>query len=480
MTTSQTPPPYRSTALLIIVIVVMTLSVPLALMAQPASGDLVAAETASGPELVIYASQTDSPAPFVPPPASLDLYYARQQESVPETAVATAAGNITVVYPATCSDSYGNSATNNFPTSAKAAFQYAVDIWNSLLLSSAPIQIEACWWPFDSFPQYPSNILGGASADSLYANFNCPSIIGNTFYTTAQVLLCGGNVNPGYDIHAKFNTTASWYLGTDGNTPFDQYDFASVVLHEIGHGLGFSGSMNSDGTNGYWGYATNLGAVYPVIYDHFTELGSGTTLLSYSFGPSLHTALTSDDVYFDGTNTNAANGGSRVKLFAPSTWLPGSSYAHVDTVYDNTSNALMTYSISNGEAQHSPGPITLGIFKDMATPIETYPVISGLPALLLYEKNTPPQIAINLESRVSDADTAVTDLTINVTSTDPGVGVTYDPTTFNISISPAAEFVGTTTVTVTVTDTAALSVSDTFDIEILPILSYTYLPVIIK
>ena len=34
-----------------------------------------------------------------------------------------------------------------------------------------------------------------------------------------------------------------WYFGTDGSTPFSQYDFVSVVMHEIAHGLNFAGSM---------------------------------------------------------------------------------------------------------------------------------------------------------------------------------------------------------------------------------------------
>ena len=34
--------------------------------------------------------------------------------------------------------------------------------------------------------------------------------------------------------------------GTDGNTPLGKIDFVTVVLHEIGHGLGFTGSMDVD------------------------------------------------------------------------------------------------------------------------------------------------------------------------------------------------------------------------------------------
>lgn len=37
-----------------------------------------------------------------------------------------------------------------------------------------------------------------------------------------------------------FNSNTNWYYGIDGNPPSTKYDLISTVLHEIGHGLGFS------------------------------------------------------------------------------------------------------------------------------------------------------------------------------------------------------------------------------------------------
>ena len=44
-------------------------------------------------------------------------------------------------------------------------------------------------------------------------------------------------------MYIAFSSTASYYFGTDGNCPADKYDFVQLVMHEIGHGIGFIGSM---------------------------------------------------------------------------------------------------------------------------------------------------------------------------------------------------------------------------------------------
>jgi hypothetical protein len=152
-------------------------------------------------------------------------------------------------------------------------------------------------------------------------------------------------------------------------------------MHEIGHGLGFLGSMqygqsSCGGSNyGCWGWGTS----FPAIYDRYTESQGGTALLSLpNFSSTLGSVLTSS-VYFDGPNANGGNGGGRVPLYAPSTWNPGSSYAHLAQSFDNTPNALMTYSISQGEVQHNPGPVMQGMFTDMGWEVGAPPTATRTP-----------------------------------------------------------------------------------------------------
>jgi hypothetical protein len=50
--------------------------------------------------------------------------------------------------------------------------------------------------------------------------------------------------NTPIEIHIDQDET--WYLKIDGNTPEEQVNLFSVLLHEIGHALGISHSNNQD------------------------------------------------------------------------------------------------------------------------------------------------------------------------------------------------------------------------------------------
>ena len=144
----------------------------------------------------------------------------------------------------------------------------------------------------------------------------------------------------------------------------------SVVLHEIGHGLGFSaGAWISSGQGGI-GYVDDNGENQsPVAFDHFMYNGDGDLLIDTNIfeNPSadLLAEFQSGDIYFNSPLASEANGNEPVELYAPSTWNGGSSISHLAETYNGTENALMTYSIGTGEAIHDPGPITMGMFADL-------------------------------------------------------------------------------------------------------------------
>ncbi len=385
----------------------------------------------------------------IPPPAS----YTQRAVSKVQTAT------IHINYlPNGATDRFGNSCLT-WPAGAVTAFEYAADIWETLINSAVPIEVNACWTDFGD-----PYILGQGGADNYYRNFtNAPQA--NTWYPTALANALAGSRMEGstVDIHVAYGSTFPWYYGTDGNTPSDKVDFASVVLHELCHGLGFAGSMVVSGGVGYWGWAQSS---YPAGYDRFAENGAGQALLSYTNGSTaLAAQLTGDNLYFDGTNANAANGGTRPKLFAPATWMQGSSYSHLDEIYNGTANDLMTYALPNGQSTHAPGPVALGILRDIGWPlasVNTPPTLSGLPDLNL----SPGQSlndAIDLWTYASDAQDADAALSFAIINTPPAsAGVSIDGR--YVDINPTASFTGTVPVEIQVTDTGGLTDTDSFTI----------------
>lgn len=254
--------------------------------------------------------------------------------------------------------------TGSWPLAAKTALQFAADIWETQVASGVTIQVTADW--SDSLPP---GALGGAGPAQYFANFS-GAPVSNTWYPSALAnKLAGADLDTGEpDIAASFSSEIpNWYYGTDGDPGPTQYDFVSVALHELGHGLGFGGSMrygSACGSAGFgcWGWGTS----YPAVYDRFTENSAGSLLITLpNYSVELGNALISGSVYFDGPNARGGNGGVRVPLYAPSPWLAGSSYNHLSEVYNGTVNALMTYSIGQGETQHNPGPVNIGMFLDM-------------------------------------------------------------------------------------------------------------------
>ncbi|HVZ19686.1 MAG TPA: FG-GAP-like repeat-containing protein, partial [Vicinamibacterales bacterium] len=159
---------------------------------------------------------------------------------------------------------------------------------------------------------------------------------------------------------------------TDGAPPGGQYDFESVVLHELGHGLGFLGSAAVSGGNGSIGFGG-----YPITFDRFVVTETGAPLLGFAnpstaLGSQLTQAYNAGNphgpgIYWGGAHGVAGNGGVTARLYTPSTWTPGSSYSHFDenAFPAGNPNSLMTPALSGAEAIHNPGPIMLGMFTDM-------------------------------------------------------------------------------------------------------------------
>ena len=208
---------------------------------------------------------------------------------------AAPSATININYLAAGSTNALGDGCQSWPTAARTAFSYAAGIWATQLSSPVPIVINACWTSLSS------GVLGHSAVTSLHRDFS-GAPVANTWYGVALAnALSGTDLNDsdgedydkdGRDADSEMeiaysNNGIPWYFGADGLTPMGEYDFASVALHEIAHGLDFAGSMRVIAGAGSWGYGTG----YPRVFDRFTRDGSGVSLIDMGVYPNPSMAL---------------------------------------------------------------------------------------------------------------------------------------------------------------------------------------------
>jgi hypothetical protein len=262
----------------------------------------------------------------------------------------------------------------NTPGIYQPAINAAVDVWSQNFASQVPVKIKVLWER-----QSNSGILASAAPGKFHTNFkNIPD--SELWYASALAdSLAGEDIEPTIpEITIRINSTNGpmLYVGTDGKCPSNKYDLVSMILHEMGHGLGFLSNADYDELYGY-------GSIQqPTPFDAYAQLPDGRRLMDLD-SPSIELgkALT-EPLVWSGANAIRANNGIKPLLFTPSPYEGGSSLSHLDeaTFANSARDAVMTPNLKFGEVFHLPGPLLIAMFEDlMAKPPDGIPF--GIPAV---------------------------------------------------------------------------------------------------
>jgi hypothetical protein len=220
------------------------------------------------------------------------------------------------------------------------AFQRAADIWGRFIDSSITIRVGAQFDPLDC--GVAGTTLGQAGPSVFIRNFVGAPRPGTWYPIALANAMFGADLAPATDdIDAQFNSSigttcafpAVWYYGLDADPPDKTIDFVTVVLHELGHGLGFLSTVDLGTGAKFLGfddaYMLNLedhttGLIYPEMTDAERVAASTAT----------------GDLHWVGANVAAAGAGlaagldppsGHVEMFAPDPQDPGSSVSHFST-----------------------------------------------------------------------------------------------------------------------------------------------------
>ncbi|MEL6668255.1 MAG: T9SS type A sorting domain-containing protein [Bacteroidota bacterium] len=258
--------------------------------------------------------------------------------------------------------------TSDVPLEAQQALTFAAEIWGLYLVSSVPVRVEVDWQ--DRMDNRLLASAGPTTVQRAFAGSANPFIWYPVALTEA---ITGQNQNGNApDIRIIVNSTANWYFGIDGQTPFNQIDLVSVTLHELGHGIGFLATTDTISTTQAEYGIQGL----PIIYDSFVEDDNGVAMTNETAYPNPSTNLldliTVEEAFFGGPNTVLAFNGPP-PLFTPGLFDIGSSVSHLCEFEfsSGSENALMTPQISRGEAIHDPGSGTLAMLQDMGWTINS-------------------------------------------------------------------------------------------------------------
>jgi len=233
-------------------------------------------------------------------------------------------------------------------------FQAAADQWGALMDSDVEILVAAKFDPLTC--DASGAILGGASSTYTIRDFpGAP--FANTWYSAALAnAIAGTDLDGRTDITTTFSSTVDddpaclgghgWYYGLDGQPDVNdlRQHLYPVILHELGHGLGFQNFANE-----------STGALFggvPDVYTRYTlDVTTGLHWNEMNNTQRIASAINTGEVVWDGPIGQAG----------AEDWLAGND---VDLIVNSPPGIAGTYN-STGALFGAGGALSDGMTGDM-------------------------------------------------------------------------------------------------------------------
>jgi hypothetical protein len=342
------------------------------------------------------------------------------------------------------------------------AMQYAANLWGAKLNSTVQIRVGASFQPLSC--NSSSAVLGQAGAASVHRDF-AGAPVANTWYPAALAnALAGTDLNTSAnDITATFNSTIGttcafpsvFYYGYDANPPAGELDFVSIILHELGHGLGFATFVTLS-------TGAKLNSADDAFMRWLEDASTGEQYPNMTDAERVSASIDTGNLHWTGAIASAASGSltggvgpsGHVHMYAPNPQQPGSSVSHFDTAV--TPNELMEPSYTGPNHDVT---LTLAALRDVgwnsgaATPTPTKtptPTLTPTPT-----KTATPTKTGTPTKTATPTLTATPTVTATATKTaTPTATPTITPTaTRTATVTPTPTRTATPTRTVTPTQT---------------------------
>ena len=182
------------------------------------------------------------------------------------------------------------------------------------------------------------------------------------------------------DGNVSVNFGQPWYYGTNASaTPQTEYDFYSTINHEFTHALGFSSSINQDGSPFYGG--TKAAGEWSTFDQFLVDKDGNKVVDPNTFAlnqtvwntASVGGASPAAGMFFNGSFAMAANGGNAVGLYTPNPWEDGSSVSHTDDQNPAIYGTMMTAKGPTGPWPRDYSAIEIGMMRDLGYTVAAVP-----------------------------------------------------------------------------------------------------------